>query len=53
MSISRRNFIKIGGVSAALIAGTSLGIEAAVFGQADKAGGLNIPPQVYGDLLLS
>ena len=53
MSISRRNFIKIGSVSAALLAGTSLGIKAAGFGQADNAGGLNLPPEVYGDPLFS
>jgi hypothetical protein len=53
MTISRRNFIKIGGVSAALIAGTSLGIEAAVFEKTGDAGSLNLPPEVYGDALFS
>lgn len=51
MSISRRNFIKIGGVSAALLAGTGLGIEAAVFGKTVDAGSLNLPSEVYGDTL--
>lgn len=53
MSISRRNFIKIGGVSAALIAGTGLGIEAAVFGKTGDTDSLNLPPEVYGDPLFS
>jgi hypothetical protein len=53
MTISRRKFIKIGSVSAALIAGTSLGIEAAVFGQTVDSGGVNLPPEVYGDPLFS
>ena len=53
MSISRRKFIKIGSVSAALLAGTSLGIEAAGFGQAVGSGGFNLPPEVYGDPLFS
>lgn len=53
MSISRRKFIKIGSVSAALLAGTSLGINAAGFGQAVGSGGFNLPPEVYGDPMFS
>lgn len=53
MSISRRNFIKIGGVSAALLAGTNLGIEAAVLGKTVGADGLKLPSEVYGDPLFS
>ena len=53
MTISRRKFIKIGSVSAALLAGTSLGINAAGFGQSAGSGGFNLPPEVYGDPLFS
>ena len=53
MTISRRKFIKIGSVSAALLAGTSLGINAAVFGQANGSDGFNLPPEIYGDSLFS
>ncbi len=53
MSISRRNFIKIGSVSAVLLAGTSLGIEAAGFGKSGYSDGFSIPPEVYGDSLFS
>ena len=53
MTISRRKFIKIGSVSAALLAGTSLGIEAAGFGQTVGSGGFNLPPEVYGDPMFS
>ena len=53
MNISRRNFIKIGGVSAALLAGTGLGINAAVFKQTVNADSPNLPPEVYADPLFS
>ena len=53
MTISRRKFITIGSVSAALVAGMNLGINAEVFGQTVDSGGINLPPEVYGDPLFS
>ena len=53
MTISRRKFIKIGSVSAVLIAGTNFGINADVFGQTAYSDGFNLPSEVYGDPLFS
>jgi hypothetical protein len=52
MTTSRRNFIKIGSISAALIAGNCLGLENKIFGQSNiLRGGGKLPPEVYGDPL--
>lgn len=53
MSISRRDFIKIGSISAALIAGNFAGTENKLFGQSSLLRGADIPPDVYGDSLFS
>ncbi len=53
MTISRRNFIKIGSVSAALIAGGCVGLENSVFGQVKNIYGRVLPAEVYDDALLS
>ncbi|MGI9055036.1 MAG: DUF6916 family protein [Pyrinomonadaceae bacterium] len=53
MTVSRRNFIKIGSVSAALIAGNCLGLENGVFGQARNIYGKRLPAEVYSDSLFS
>lgn len=49
MTTSRRNFIKIGSISAALIAGNCLGLENKIFGQSDMLRGGKLSPEVYGD----
>ena len=53
MTISRRKFITIGSVSAALVAGMNLGINAEVFGQTVYSTGFSPPSEVYGDPLFS
>ncbi len=51
MTVSRRNFIKIGSVSAALIAGNCLGLESKVFGQGKNIYSKSLPAEVYSDPL--
>lgn len=53
MTISRRHFIKIGSISAVLIAGNCLGLENEVFGQASNTYGESLPAEVYSDPLSS
>ena len=53
MSISRRNFIKIGSVSAALVAGNCFGFESGVFAQTNVLSGVSLPSEIGSDLLFS
>lgn len=54
MSISRRKFIKIGGVSSALIAGNCLGLDKLVFAQTRQSLFTEkLSAEVYGDILMS
>lgn len=53
MTISRRNFIKIGGISTALLTTGSLGAVTNIFGQPGNIYGKSFPPEVYTDALFS
>lgn len=53
MPISRRNFIRIGSISAALVAGNFLGSESGVFAQTKIFRAGNLPSEIYSDALFS
>ncbi len=53
MSTSRRTFIKRGSLSAALIAGSLMGLEKSVFGQSNRESEISLPKEVYGQPLFS
>ncbi len=51
MTISRRDFIKIGGISTALLTTGALGTMTNVFGQSGNIYGKGLPREVYSDAL--